>query len=331
MIGDGMGTAHVYADITAQKGHSNFQRFPVTGFSMTYSASDYTTESAAGSTALATGVKTHNRAIGVDKANRPLPNIREIAQKQGKATGIVVTTDLTDATPADFIAHVPDRDMHYKIAQAYVQSGVQIFIGAEKKRFYNPEKGIDLIPQLKEAGYQICNTLQEIQYSSHKKMAGLLKEQWQAQRGDQGVVTAMKAIDVLNDDPDGFFLMIEGSKIDGASHDNRFDRMLAEIQDFDQVIGKVLDFAAKDKHTLVIVTADHETGGLVLTEGDKHKGTVAGEFMFTHHTPVLVPVFAYGPGAEQFAGINENNSLFQKMMTAFGFNNHAHKQSNDTP
>jgi alkaline phosphatase len=319
MIGDGMGVAHIYADVTANKGETNFSKFTAIGFSKTYSASDFTTESAAGSTAFSIGVKTHNRGVGVNKNNKPMPNIREIAQKHGLSTGVVVTTDLTDATPADFIAHVKDRGMHHQIAKAYINSGVNVFIGAEKERFYNPKKRINLIPALKKKGYQIARTQKEIKKIKGGKLAGLLKEKWAKERGNQEEVDAKKAIQLLNQNPKGFFLVIEGSKIDGASHDNNFDRMVAEVQDFDRVIGEVLDFAKKNGHTLVIVTADHETGGLVLTGGNMQKGEIKGRFMVTHHTPVMVPVFAYGPGAKSFIGIYNNNMIFHKMMNAFGY------------
>ena len=113
--------------------------------------------------------------------------------------------------------------------------------------------------------------------------------------------------------------MIEGSKIDDGGHDNDLSVVISEMQDFDRVIGKVLDFAQQDGQTLVVVTADHETGGLTLTGGDMKAGKVEGKFSTGDHTSVMVPVFAYGPGAEAFMGIYNNNTIFHKFMQAYGF------------
>lgn len=317
MIGDGMGVAQVYAGITANKDESNFKRFKCIGFSETYSASNYITESAAGATAIAIGVKTHNDAVGVDVNDKPMSNIREITQKSGLSTGVVVTTDLTDATPADFIAHVPNRNMSHQIAEAYVKSGVTVFIGAGRDKFYNPAKEIYLVDSLRTEGYSLCFNLPDLQQIESGKVAGLLPEKRAPERGNQEEVAAMKAIQILNQNPKGFFLMIEGSKIDDAGHANDLPWLVAEVQDFDKVIGKVLDFAEKDGNTLVIVTADHETGGLTLTGGNIKNGTVAGKFSTDDHTSVMVPVFAYGPGADLFMGIYQNTSIFKAMLETF--------------
>lgn len=319
MIGDGMGVAQIYAGITANKDHSNFKRFKCIGFSETYSATDYITESAAGATAFSIGVKTHNDAIGMDVSDKAMPNIREIAQEHGFSTGVVATTDLTDATPADFIAHVPNRHMSHQIAVAYPKSGVTVFIGAGKDKFYNPDKGINLIDDLKKEGYQVCLNLNYLQKINNGKVAGLLPEKKAPERGNQEEIAAMKAIQILNHNPKGFFLMIEGSKIDDAGHANNLPWLVAEVQDFDKVVGKVLDFAEKDGHTLVVVTADHETGGLTLTGGDIKTGKVEGKFSTDDHTSVMVPVFAYGPGAEAFMGIYQNNNIFNKFLQAYKF------------
>ena len=114
-------------------------------------------------------------------------------------------------------------------------------------------------------------------------------------------------------------MMIEGSQIDWGGHANDLNYAVNEMLDFDKAIGVAIDFAEKDKNTLVIITADHETGGLALTDGDMKTGRIEGKFITTDHTGVMIPVFAYGPGAEAFSGIYENNLIFNKMMNAFGF------------
>jgi alkaline phosphatase len=121
-------------------------------------------------------------------------------------------------------------------------------------------------------------------------------------------------LNILDDHKKGFFLMVEASEIDGGGHENDIQYTIEEMLDFDRTIGKVLEFAEKDGRTLVIVTADHETGGLTLTGGDMQTGEVTGRFTTRGHTGVMVPVFAYGPGAENFTGINENTSFYSKIL-----------------
>jgi alkaline phosphatase len=319
MVGDGMGVAQIYAGLTANRDTLNLERFKCIGFSKTYSANRYITESAAGATAFAIGVKTHNGAIGVDANDEPHPTILEIARDNGLSTGLVATTDITDATPAAFVAHVPSRKMQQEIAADYVKSDVDIFIGAGKEHFDDRQDGRNLIEELKKKNYQVFYSAEDISKVKSGKIAGLLKERPATIRGNEEGKTAMTAIRVLNQNPKGFFLMIEGSKIDDGGHDNDVSIVFSEMQDFDQIIGQVLDFAEKDGETLVVVTADHETGGLTLTGGDLKTGKVEGKFTTEGHTAVMVPVFAYGPGAEAFMGIYNNNMIFHKLLQAYGF------------
>ena len=319
MVGDGMGVAQIYAGLTANKDTLNLERFKCIGFSKTYSANKYITESAAGATAFSIGEKTHNGAIGVDANDQPKPTILETAIKNVLSTGLVATTDITDATPAAFVAHVPTRKMQQEIAADYLKSGVDIFIGAGKEHFSDRKDGRNLIEELKKKNYQVLYNADDIVKVKSGKIAGFLKEQPATIRGNQEEKTAMAAIHLLNQNPKGFFLMIEGSKIDDGGHDNNLSVVISEMQDFDRVIGKVLDFAEKDGQTLVVVTADHETGGLTLTGGDMKTGNVEGKFSTGDHTAVMVPVFAYGPGAEAFMGIYNNNTIFHKLMQAYGF------------
>lgn len=319
MVGDGMGVAQIYAGLTANKDTLNLERFKCIGFSKTYSANRYITESAAGATAFAIGEKTHNGAIGVDANDKPKPTILEIANKNGLSTGLVVTTDITDATPAAFVAHVPSRKMQEEIAADYLKSDVDIFIGAGKEHFSDRKDGRNLINELKKKNYQLLYNADDIAKVNSGKIAGFLEERPATIRGNEEEKTAMAAIHILKQNPKGFFMMIEGSKIDDGGHDNDLSVVVSEMQDFDRTIGKVLDFAEEDGQTLVVVTADHETGGLTLTGGNIKEGKVEGKFSTGDHTAVMVPVFAYGPGAEAFMGIYNNNTIFSKFMNAFQF------------
>lgn len=315
MIGDGMGVAQIFAGATANKGKLNLNNFKHLGFSRTQSANRYVTDSGAGGTAIATGHKANNSAVGVDSKENPVPSVIAMAQKNNLATGIVVTTSILDATPADFIAHVPSRKMMPEIAKAFVASNLEVFIGGGIEHFQNREDGRDLLAELTEKGYQVCDTITEVTKIKSGKLAGFLKENRISQRGDQLEKTTAVALDILDDHKNGFFLMVEASEIDGGGHDNDMQYTVEEMLDFDQTIGKVLEFAAKDGETLVVITADHETGGLTLVNGNMETGEVTGRFSTKGHTGVMVPVFAYGPGAEYFTGIDENTSFYSKILS----------------
>lgn len=314
LIGDGMSATQIFAGLTANGGHLFLDNFKHVGFSKTQSANKYVTDSGAGGTAIATGKKANNSAVGVDSENQPVPSIIEIAKRNGLATGIVVTTDITDATPADFIAHVPSRDMSDEIADAFTKSNIDVFIGAGKNHFTDRKDGRNLLTELTSKGYQVCDTITEIEKIKEGKIAGLLTEQRVGKRGDQLARTTNVALNILKQNLKGFFLMVEGSKIDDGGHDNNIQYVVEEMLDFDKTVGKALEFASQNGETLVVVTADHETGGLTLVDGDMKTGTVKARFSTGGHTGVMVPVFAYGPGAELFSGINENTSFFDKFI-----------------
>jgi alkaline phosphatase len=314
LIGDGMSIPQIYAGMTANKGNLYLKNFKNVGFSLTYSANRYVTDSGAGGTAIATGHKTHNSAIGVDSDDRPLPSILEIAQSNGLATGIVVTTSILDATPAAFVAHVPNRNMMADIAVDFAETGPDVFIGGGIEYFKNRKDGRNLISELSSKGYQVCDTITELLKIRSGKLAGFLTENRVSKRGDQLPLTTEVALDILNDHKKGFFLMVEGSEIDGGGHNNDIAYTVEEMLDFDRAVGKALEFAAKDGKTLVVVTADHETGGLTLVDGDMSAGKITGRFSTSGHTGLMVPVFAYGPGAEVFRGIDENTSFFNKFI-----------------
>lgn len=314
MIGDGMGLAQVFAGLTANGGHLFIDNFNRIGFSKTQPAKRYVTDSAAGGTAISTGVITFNGAIGVDTSKKPLENIFEVVRKKGKFTGVVVTKGVADATPASFVAHVPSRYNTEDIAAAYVNSGINLFIGSGRWGFENRKDGKDLISELTGKGYQVCTDINGIKSVKSGYVAGFLEDMPLDKRAGQLEVTTGEALRILGNNPRGFFLMVEGSEIDGGGHSNDIRQEIGEMLDFDQAIGKVLKFAENNRRTLVIVTADHETGGLSLTDGDMGTGKVTGRFATTDHTGIMVPVFAYGPGADTFAGIYENTGLFERFL-----------------
>lgn len=316
MIGDGMGVSQVFAGITANKGHLFIENMKYIGFSKTQSASSFVTESAAGATAISIGKKTYNTAIGVNVDSIPEKTILEYAEDGGLSTGLVSTSAITHATPASFIAHQKKRGMYEGIAADFLKTDIDVFIGGGFKHFAGRKDGRNLVDDLKQKGYKVDQDMSSIIKIKSGKLAGLVAYEHLgrvSERKDMLPVATETAINILSKNKKGFFIMIEGSQIDWGGHQNNTVYIVEEMLDFDQAIGKALDFASKDGETLVLVTADHETGGFALNDGDMRKGIVKGAFTTGGHTGVMVPIFAYGPGAENFIGIMENSDIPKKM------------------
>jgi len=320
MVGDGMGLSQISAGWIAKNGTLQLERCQAIGLSKTTSSDNLITDSAAGATAFSTGKKTFNGSIGMDKDSVPVPTILELAEANNRATGLVSMCSITHATPASFIAHQPSRTMDEDIANDFLNTDIDVFIGGGKTFFENRTDGRNLLDDLKNNGYSVKTGIRSIAKTKSGKLAGFLADMHppKISEGRKQMLTlaSITAIGLLSQNKNGFFLMIEGSQIDWAGHANDSEYLVQEMVDFDDAIGKVLDFAEKDKNTLVIITADHETGGYSVTGGDLDSGTVTGSFSTGYHTPVMVPVFAYGPGAEKFTGIYHNNIIFNKMKAA---------------
>lgn len=323
LIGDGMGVTQVQAGLTASKGQLHLAEFKEIGFSMTGSANDFITDSGAAGTAIATGYKTYDQAIGVDKDTIARMSVLAYAENSGKTTGIVVTSQVTHATPASFVAHQPNRYMYEDIALDFLNSGIDVFIGGGGDHFNKRKDMRDLTKELERMEYQTAYSLEEMGKIHKGKLAGLLypgkPPRWSDGRDSMLQFSVKKAIELLDQNKKGFFLMVEGSQIDWGGHDNDTEYLIEELIDFDDAVGEALAFARKDGNTLVIVTADHETGGMALTGGNTREGDVQAAYAGSDHTGVMVPVFGYGPHAEGFKGIYENTDLFLKMIHAFGF------------
>lgn len=316
LIGDGMGVSQVFSAISANHGHLFLENCKCIGFSKTQSADHYITDSAAGGTALSSGVKTSNGAIGVDGDKRPVKTILEEAEEKGLATGLVSTSSITHATPASFIAHQPSRKMYEEIAADFLKTDIDVFIGGGYQHFTKRADQRNLVEELEQNGYTVERDMSVISEIREGKLAGLtadIHNEAFPQRGDMLPVATRTAINLLSRNKKGFFLMVEGSQIDWGGHAGNTIQVVNEMLDFDQAIGKALEFAAKDGKTLVVITADHETGGMAITGGDMNSGMVKAVYALGGHTGVMVPVFAYGPGAEEFIGIIENTDIPEKM------------------
>jgi alkaline phosphatase len=323
LIGDGMSVAQVHAGMLASETPLNIEEFRHIGFIRTSSANAFVTDSGAAGTAIATGVKTNNGSIGLDPDGNPAKSILLLADENNLSTGIVVTCDITHATPAAFYAQQPSRGMAEEIALDILNTDIDVFIGGGRSRFENREDGQNLLDELEAREYQLAFSMDEVRGVSSGKLAGLLADEhppaYGEERGDMLPESVEIALNILSQNQDGFFLMVEGAQIDWAGHRNDIDFLVNEMLDFDRAVGIAIDFAKRDGQTLVVVTSDHDTGGLALHGFDPDTREITAGWTSGGHTGVMQPVFAWGPGAEKFTGIYENTGIFDKMLEAYGF------------
>ena len=317
MIGDGMSLMHVYTAWAANRGKLWLENAQATGLSKTWAVKKLVTDSGSGGTSLATGVKTVYHAVGVDPEGKPLTSLVDVAKELGKDAGMAVTCRLWDATPCDFCCHNIDRDKEEELVGDYPTSGVDFVFGGGAQKFTNRKDGRDIFKELQKKGYHVSRTLDDFfAYDKNSRIFAVPYDKdtpLPDERGDLLARASMKGISLMNQNKNGFFMMIEGSQLDDYGHFNQLDLLMKETLDFDQTVGEVMKWAAKDGETLVVVTADHETGGLTLVNGNKDEGRVECCFSTKDHSGTMVPVYAFGPGAENFTGIFENTDVFKKI------------------
>ncbi|WP_086476950.1 alkaline phosphatase [Arenibacter amylolyticus] len=338
LIGDGTGLSQISSAFYFKETSPNFARFNSIGLINTSSSQQNITDSAAGATAFASGIKTYNGAIGVANDSSEVKTLVEIVSPKNIKTGVIATSSIQHATPASFYAHVINRGLYEDIAVDMVHSDIDFFAGGGRKFFNKRKDGQNLLGDLEAKGFGIdtlaLGNFEEVkQYS---KMAYILAEDSMDPvakgRGDFLPKATELGIQFLNKDEEhsNFFIMIEGSQIDWGGHANDADYLISELIDFDDAIGVALDFAEKDGNTLVLVTGDHETGGFTLSstpkqteEGKSYSdyNEITGTFSTTGHSATLIPVFAYGPGSEAFSGVYENTEIFHKIMEATNWSN----------
>lgn len=312
LIGDGMGLAQSYAAYLANDKSLSIYTMPYTGLSITSCADREVTDSGAGGTAIATGHKANYKAIGLDKNNISHPSLLKIAKQYGKSTAIVCSCDLTHATPAAFVANVKNRDLQEQIALSYLEEYCDIALGGGAERFTSKGRKdkLNLIDSLAKRGYAIVYSQDELSKCESEKIFGLFAEGHLPEASKRGGVMQqymLKALEQLDKNPNGFFMMLEGSRIDMEAHLNKYDAMVEETLDFDRCVAIALDFAKKKGNTLVVVTADHETGGLTLpAKGSKTQD----KWTTLNHTGVPVPIYSFGPGAENFTRVMQNTDIF---------------------
>ncbi|MBS1575802.1 MAG: alkaline phosphatase [Bacteroidetes bacterium] len=331
LIGDGTSLAQLYAGYTANKGALNLFQMMNIGLSKTSSYDNYITDSAPGSTAISSGIKTNNRFVGVDHTGKAVPLIPLFAAKRKIKTGIITCGDIADATPADFYAHQSSRDDATAILKDLLKSPIDILMGSGDESLNNvgilkesdkSKIGEDIVSELRTK-YKLVSSIDSVKENTKDKWIVIEKKAGLSildGRGNWMQQAFAKTINILSKNKEGFFMMAEGAQIDYGGHDNNIGYVATEVMDFDKTIGDALRFADKDGETLVIVTADHETGGLTLLDGDYSKGYVSGQFSTNDHTALPVQVFAYGPQSFRFRGVYENTALFKKILNSFGLN-----------
>ena len=316
MIGDGMGLEQLSTAWIVNNRHLNItDNFPYVGLQWTYSASKLVTDSAAAGTALATGSKTNNGMIATSPDGQPLETLSEYAKSKGKKTGTSVVCRICDATPAVFSTHAPHRDSLYNITAQFVDSKLDFLFGGGLRWWENRPDGRDLTAEVEAKGYTFVKTVEDLNAVQNGPVIALtsyMELPAALDRNDAHQASVVKALELL-DNKDGFFLMVEGSCIDDYCHANKVGYVVEEILDFDRTVGAVLEWAAKDGETLVIVTADHSTGAMTLQGGSINEQSIAVNFSNTGHNGVALPVYAWGPRAEEFVGIYENAELSQKI------------------
>ena len=318
LIGDGMGPYHTYVAYTANKGNlSIYDRSQTVGLIKTAAANNYTTDSAAAGTAIACGEKTNNGMLGVRPDGTLVKSLLEYAADNGLSTGMIVTCELTHATPAAFVAHVASRSENENIAEDLARSKINVSIGGGRKFFENRKDGKNLTDSMKAKGFRVAYTMDEVKAVKEGNLLALLADvalETYPARGNMLPDAVEVAINILNQNKKGFFLMVEGSQIDWAAHGNNQQNTLNETLDFDRAVKVAFDFAERDGQTLVIVTADHETGGMFISGGNLKTGELTTVFNTKGHSAVPVLAYSFGPGAGLFTGYFDNTDFLPRIL-----------------
>ena len=314
-IGDGMSLAHWQTGMVMNRAPLNVNRMERIGIVQTCSLTDFNGDGPSHGTAIACGVKSRKGAVGIDATGKPAKSILAYASEQGMATGIVSANTLQEGSLSPFVAHVGSRMRVDSISAAYLEQGVDLFIGAGYGSFKDNEVNPDLLEDLRKAGYQVVLSMEAIRQAGEGKLAGFTTDGKVADirsgRGDQFPASVRVALERLGKDPEGLGDMF----VDRASHAGNVELVGQEVIDLDKAIGEALDFAEKDGNTLVVVVGGPEASGMTLVGGDLSAGRVEAKWTMPGmiHTGTMIPLFAYGAGSDAFQGFMENTDLFVKI------------------
>lgn len=310
LIGDGNGLTQISSSVLANGGSLTLTQLKSIGFIKTQSSDDFTTDSAAAGTALATGTKTYNRSIGMAPNGQPLVNMTELLDKHQFVTGCITTDKIVGATPSSFYAHQKDRDDTDGITKDLLKSKLSLFVGGGESSFNTEE--------LQRNNFTILKDVEELSASKKDKIGLFISENdvpsFLEGRGNILAEATKNGLQFLNAKKKPFFLMVEAAQIDSYGHKNEVAGIVTEGIDFDVAIAEAIKFADKTGNTLVVITADHETSGFTMPQGNMEKSMVEGDFTTDDHTATMVPIFAYGPHSQEFQGVYENNEVFHKIL-----------------
>ena len=321
LIWDGMGLSQIAATrikFYGADGRLHMERMPVTGLMNTHAANWLITDSAAAATAMACGFKTNNGMISVTPDGKKTLTILEACKKEDKSTGLIATSRITHATPAAFCSHVISRDNESEIAVQLIKSRVNVVFGGGKDHFIprsvkgsEREDNRNLIEEAKNIGYTIVKNRETFNRISGKYILGLFQLEELTTHEPEPSIAEMtqKAIQILSQNKKGFFLMVEGSQIDWDCHKHKTNSVLRKMRLFDEAVKVALSFALNDKNTLVVVTGDHETGGMAINNGSLDGKFLKIGWTTFNHTGVPLPIFAFGPCAERFTGMHDNTEI----------------------
>jgi len=346
LIADGMSISQV-SSYRLIKGGPNerlaVDKFPISGIVLTHSEDAVVTDSASSATAYSTGFKTNNGSLGLDKDLNVLENLTEKVHTYGYVSSLISTSEITHATPAAFASHVDLRWKTDEISKQMIDSDVMTILGGGR-HFFLPEDmggkrddGLNLYEQVESTQTLLTHKdqLNDESLTSSKKVIGLFSDEHirdiekpdnhpsEPSTKDMLDFAIKRSESFMEGGCKGSFIMVEGSQVDWAGHSNNIDYLVREMQDFEEAVQMAKSYAEQDNETLVIVTADHETGGLLI-EPFKPTQYSAPEIKFSFntgigygsHTGVPVPIYAYGPGSENFTGTMDNTDVYKAMVAA---------------
>jgi len=335
MIGDGMGLTQITSGMYSNNNKVALEDFQYIGLSKTHSYDNLVTDSAAAGTAMSSGKKTQNYVLGLDHMGNPLKSILSICQDKGYSTALIATSNILHATPAAFFANIDYRYNYESIADQMTKSGINYFVGGGEQYFNSRKDKRNIINEMTENGYEFVYNISDYEknksnyigfftakdepYYSYKGVNYSYREDEPVEdfKGRESYLarSTEATLKKLKELSKPFFIMIEGSQIDWGGHDNNQEYMVSQFLEFNETIKVVLEFAKKDKNTVVVVTADHETGGAAIVRGDLSSSTIKNRFATPNHTASMVPVFSFGPNAHLFKGIYENTEIFNKLLS----------------
>ena len=310
-----MGLSQISSGMYSNNNYTSFERSQHVGLIKTHSFDNLITDSAAAGTAMSSGVKTYNRVVGMDEKFNPVKSILEICRDKGYMTAIIATSTIVHATPASYYSKVKSRYNYDEIASQLSKSNINFFVGGGEKFFNDRRDKRNLMNEMND--YLFVNSIESFKKINSNKIGFLTsydsplgKHEGRKPSLEDIVQVTIQKLTSFNKP---FFLLVEGSQIDWGGHDNDSEHMISEMLEFDRTVEKVFDFANIDKNTTVIITADHETGGVAIIDGNIEDSKVVNKYVSKDHTATMVPIFSFGPYSSLFSGVYDNTEIFDKL------------------